>query len=432
MSYSSVIEYLYGLQKHGIKLGLETMRLLLDRVGNPQASLQVLHVGGTNGKGSTASMAAAVLHCAGRRVGLYTSPHLVDFRERIRINGRMIPEDRVEVLLTRLRAVLADDLHPTFFEMTTALAFLHFLESGVDVAVLEVGLGGRFDATNVVEQPLACAITTIGMDHQEYLGNTEAAIAFEKGGIIKPYVPVVMGRMGPEAEQVLSRIAKDRSAPLRRLGQEFSLERDRAGRLVYHGGTHVIEGVECGLVGRHQWDNAACALALLEAADQPGMTVGEGAVLEGLRTVSWEGRLETIDEEPLVVLDGAHNPAAAGVLARYLTDYAIQHPASRIILVWGMMRDKDHRGFITPLLPVVSEIVLTQAALTRTATVHELRAVLDEWSGPVLEAILPTDALNLARSRAMSQDLICIAGSLMLVGDIKAAMRGCDLSPIRG
>jgi folylpolyglutamate synthase/dihydrofolate synthase len=243
MSYSSVIEYLYGLQKHGIKLGLETMRLLLDRVGNPQASLQVLHVGGTNGKGSTASMAAAVLHCAGRRVGLYTSPHLVDFRERIRINGRMIPEDRVEVLLTRLRAVLADDLHPTFFEMTTALAFLHFSESRVDVAVLEVGLGGRFDATNVVEQPLACAITTIGMDHQEYLGNTEAAIAFEKGGIIKPYVPVVMGRMGPEAEQVLSRIAKDRSAPLRRLGQEFSLERDRAGRLVYHGGTHVIEGV---------------------------------------------------------------------------------------------------------------------------------------------------------------------------------------------
>ncbi|MBL8038887.1 MAG: bifunctional folylpolyglutamate synthase/dihydrofolate synthase [Nitrospira sp.] len=432
MNYSSVLEYLYGLQKHGIKLGLETMRLLLDRVGNPQDSLQVFHVGGTNGKGSTASMAAAVLHCSGRRVGLYTSPHLVDFRERIRVNGLMITEERVEALLARLRAVLTDDLHPTFFEMTTALAFLHFAESAVDVAVLEVGLGGRFDATNVVKQPLACAITTIGMDHQEYLGNTEEAIAFEKGGIIKAGVPVVIGRMRPEAEQVLSHIAQDRTAPLWRLGREFSLEHDRSGRLVYRGATHVVEGVECGLVGRHQWDNAACALALLETAGQRGITIDEGAALEGVRTVSWEGRLETIDEEPHVVLDGAHNPAAAEVLARYLADYAVQHPASRIILVWGMMQDKDHRGFITPLLPVISEIVLTQAALSRSALVHELRAALDEWSGPVREAILPTDALALARSRAMSQDLICIAGSLMLLGDIKASVRGCGLSPIRG
>lgn len=432
MSYSSVIEYLYGLQKHGIKLGLETMRLLLDRVSNPQASLQVLHVGGTNGKGSTASMAAAVLHCAGRRVGLYTSPHLVDFRERIRVNGRMIPEDRVEALLTQLRAVLRDDLHPTFFEMTTALAFLHFAESAVDIAVLEVGLGGRFDATNVIDRPLASAITTIGMDHQEYLGETEGAIAFEKGGIIKPCVPVVIGRTGPDAEQVLSNIAKDRAAPLWRLGREFSLEQDRAGKLVYRGRGYVIEGVECGLVGRHQWDNAACALALLEAADQQGITMDEEAALEGLRTVSWEGRLETIDEEPHVVVDGAHNPAAADVLARYLADYAVQHPTSRIILVWGMMRDKDHRGFIRTLLPVISEIIVTQAALARSATVQELRAALHEWSGPVMEAILPTEAVTLARSRALSQDLICIAGSLMLVGDIKAAMRGCDLSPIRG
>lgn len=162
------------------------------------------------------------------------------------------------------------------------------------------------------------------------------------------------------------------------------------------------------------------------------MPLDERAVLEGLRTVSWEGRLETIDETPHVVLDGAHNPAAAEVLARYLTDYSAQHPDSRIILVWGMMRDKDHRGFITPLLPVVSEIVLTQAALARSARVHELRAVLDEWSGPVQEAMLPTDAVALARSRAMSQDLLCITGSLMLLGDIKAAIRGCDLSPIRG
>ena len=214
MNYSSVIEYLYSLQKHGIKLGLETMQLLLERVGNPHHSLRVLHIGGTNGKGSTAAMTATVLQCTGQRVGLYTSPHLVEFRERIRVNGSVIAEDRVEELITRLRSVVKGDVQPTFFEMTTAMAFLHFAESRVDVAVLEVGLGGRFDATNVIEQPLATAITTISMDHQEYLGKTEDAIAFEKGGIIKPFVPVVLGRMGQEAEHVLRQIAQDRSAPL--------------------------------------------------------------------------------------------------------------------------------------------------------------------------------------------------------------------------
>ncbi|MDF0674831.1 MAG: bifunctional folylpolyglutamate synthase/dihydrofolate synthase [Nitrospira sp.] len=432
MSYSSVIEYLYALQKHGIKLGLEPMRILLDRVGNPHRSLRMLHIGGTNGKGSTAAMVASVLQHSGRRVGLYTSPHLVDFRERIRVNGCMITENQVEGVIARLRVALQDDLEPTFFEMTTALAFLYFADSEVDVAVLEVGLGGRFDATNVVEQPLATAITTIGLDHQEYLGQTEEAIAFEKGGIIKPFVPVVIGRMGQEAEQVLRRIARDRSAPLWQLGRDFAIDGYRPERLTYRGVTRVCEDLICGLEGRHQRDNAACALALLEAVGRAGIDADDIAVRAGLRTVSWEGRLELIDEDPKVVLDGAHNPAAAHALAEYLKDFSISHPTSRIILVWGMMRDKDRQGFIAPLLPFVSEIVLTQATLARSATVQELRATLHEWQGPVLEAVLPMDAMTVARSRAMPHDLICIAGSLMLLGDIKAAVRGCGLSPIRG
>lgn len=432
MSYSSVIEYLFTLQKHGIKLGLETMRILLDRIGNPHRSLRVLHIGGTNGKGSTAALVASVLQRSGRRVGLYTSPHLVEFRERIRVNGCMIAEHQVEELIARLRAALQDNLEPTFFEMTTALAFLYFAESEVDVAVLEVGLGGRFDATNVVEQPLASAITTIGLDHQEYLGHTEEAIAFEKGGIIKPYVPIVTGRMGREAEQVIRRIARDRSAPLWQLGRDFAIDGNRSERLTYRGVRRVYEDLSCGLAGRHQWDNAACALALLEAAGRAGIDTDEVAVRDGLRTVSWEGRLESIDEYPTVVLDGAHNPAAAHALAGYLKDFCFSHPTSRIILVWGMMRDKDRQGFIAPLLPFVSEIVLTQATLARSATVQELRATLHEWHGPVLEAALPMDAMTTARGRAMPHDLICIAGSLMLLGDIKAAVRGCGLSPIRG
>jgi dihydrofolate synthase / folylpolyglutamate synthase len=432
MSYSSVIEYLYALQKHGIKLGLETMQILLDRVGNPHRALRVLHVGGTNGKGSTAAMVASVLQHSGRRVGLYTSPHLVDFRERIRINGCMITQHQVEESLARVRSTLHDNLEPTFFEMTTALAFLHFADAEVDVAVLEVGLGGRFDATNVVEQPLASAITTIGLDHQEYLGQTEEAIAFEKGGIIKHSVPVVIGRMGREAEQVLRRIARDRSAPLWQLGRDFAIDGDRPDGLTYRGATWAFKDLTCGLAGRHQWDNAACALALLEAAGRAGIETAEAAVRDGLRSVSWEGRLESIDEYPKVVLDGAHNPAAAHALAEYLKDFSISHPTSRIILVWGMMRDKDRRRFIAPLLPLVSEIVLTQANLARSATVQELRATLREWHGPMLEAVLPMDALAAARSRAMPHDLICIAGSLMLLGDIKAAVRGCGLSSIRG
>ena len=432
MSYSLAIDYLYGLQQHGIKLGLETIHLLLEQVGHPERALRVLHIGGTNGKGSTAAMAAAMLQHSGKRVGLYTSPHLVEFRERIRVNGCMITEEQVAKLVSRVRATLGHDLQPTFFEMTTAIAFLHFAESNVDVAVIEVGLGGRFDATNVVPQPLACAITTIGLDHQEHLGKTEEAIAFEKGGIIKPHVPIVIGRMGTQAGAVLRRIATELSAPLWQLGHDFDIEAQGSQRFLYRGASQVVDDLLCGLAGRHQWDNAACALALLEAADRVGIHTSAPAARDGLRTVSWEGRLESIEEYPKVLLDGAHNPPAAKVLSQYLQEYASSHPTSRIMLVWGMMRDKDHREFITPLLPLVSEIVLTQTALARSATVDELRLALDTWPGPVSEAVFPMDALTLAKGRCTPHDLICIAGSLMLVGEVKAAVRGCGLSPIRG
>lgn len=431
MTYSVAIGYLYGLQKHGIKLGLETMDVLLGRIGHPERRLRALHIGGTNGKGSTAAMAASILQASGLRVGLYTSPHLIEFRERIRVKGEMIPEERVADLTGRLRDAAAPDLDPTFFEITTAMALLHFAESNVDLAVLEVGLGGRFDATNVV-RPAACAITTIALDHQEYLGRTEGAIAFEKAGIIKPSVPVVIGRLGPEASGVVCRVAQERTAPLWRLGHDFFVEGDGPEQFAYRSVTQAYEGLTCALVGRHQLDNAACALALLEAAGKAGVVVDEAAVRQGLQSVMWEGRLELIEEYPKVLLDGAHNPAAATALARYLQEYLARYPGSRIIFVWGMMRDKDHRGFIAPLQSVVSEIVLTQANLARAATVQELRGSLAEWRRPILEASLPAEALMVAKQRATSRDLICVAGSLMLLGDVKAAVRGCGLSPIRG
>ncbi|MDH5641532.1 MAG: Mur ligase family protein, partial [Nitrospira sp.] len=340
-------------------------------------------------------------------------------------------EERLAESVEAVRVAIPRDITPTFFEVSTAVALRYFADAGVDIAVLEVGLGGRFDATNVVE-PSACAITTIALDHQEYLGWTEEAIASEKAGIIKPGVPVVIGKMRPDAETVMRRVADERMAPLWRLGNEFSAEGQGPEWFTYQGPTWRIEGLRCRLAGRHQLENAACALALIEAAGLSNRLLDETAVRKGMESVIWEGRLEILEEDPPVLLDGAHNPAAAVVLARYLEEFLASHPNSRIILVWGMMRDKDQRAFIEPLLPLVSEIVLTQAAIVRSATIEELRLSLADWNKPVYADPLPAEALRAAKKRAAAGDLICVAGSLMLLGDIKAAVRGCGLSLIRG
>ncbi len=431
MTYSSAVAYLYRLQKHGIKLGLETMTALMVRLDMPQTRYRTLHIAGTNGKGSTAAMAAAVLQAAGYRVGLYTSPHLVEFRERIRVNGEMIVESKVAQLTEQLQALCQPDLSPTFFEYTTAMAFQHFADSGVDVAVLEVGLGGRFDATNVVT-PMACAITTISFDHQEYLGATLSSIAFEKAGIIKPGVPVVLGRLEDDAWRTIEQVAQERQAPVFCLNKDFRTEGETPQQFSYRGlGMHYDE-LTCALEGRHQLDNAACALALVGAAAPHGIAVTAEAVREGLRVVNWAGRLEVVDRRPTILLDGAHNPAAATVLADYLTRSDRSHPSRPVVLVLGMMRDKDHRGFVEPLRSLVDEVVLTQANLPRSATAQELRASL--------EGLLPhphvvpslSDAMALARQMATPDGLVCVTGSLMLVGECTAWFRGCGLSPLRG
>src|SRR5262245_3605919 len=431
MTYSSAVAYLYGLQKHGIKLGLETMTALMVRLGLPQIRYRVLHIAGTNGKGSTAAMAAAMLQAAGYRVGLYTSPHLVEFRERIRVNGEMITESLVAQLTEQLQTLCHPNLSPTFFEYTTAMAFQHFAASRVDVAVLEVGLGGRFDATNVVT-PIACAITTISLDHQQYLGNTCSAIAFEKAGIIKPGVPVVLGRLGDDAWRVIEQVARDRQAPVFRLNENFHAEGETAQRFSYRGLGMQYDGLTCALEGRHQLDNAACALGLLGAAVPQGIAVAAEAVREGLRTVDWAGRLEVVDRRPTILLDGAHNPAAATALADYFTRSDRSHSSRPVVLVLGMMRDKDHRGFVEPLSGLVDEVVLTQADLPRSATAQELRASIGNLLPHPYVVPSLSDAMALARQLATPDGLVCVTGSLMLVGECRASLRGCELSPLRG
>jgi dihydrofolate synthase/folylpolyglutamate synthase len=431
MSYLQSVEFLYGLQKHGIQPGLGTIQALLDRLDHPERRYPSLHIGGTNGKGSTATMAASMLQAAGYRVGLYTSPHLVDFRERIRINGEVISEARVAALTDCVRAAVGEPREPTFFEVTTAMAFQQFADVAVDVAVVEVGLGGRFDATNVLT-PAAAAITNVALDHQEYLGETIGDIAYEKAGIIKPGVRVVVGRVSSEAAAVLSRVAGERGAQVSRLHDDFNVSGTSPARFRYEGMNESYDELACPLAGRHQLDNAACALALLEAVSERGLPVSEGAVREGLRTVRWEGRLETVESRPALVLDGAHNPDAAAAVAIYLEDFRRQHAGSRVIMVLGMMKDKDREGFLDHLLPHVDEVIVTQARIPRSATVRELEASLRARGGTARVAPDPADAISLARRMAASDDLILVTGSLMLVGEAKAILLGCGLSPLRG
>src|SRR5690349_13660132 len=369
MTYATSLQFLDSLQRHGIKLGLDTVEALLSRIGDPHHRYPVLHIGGTNGKGSTAAMTASMLQAAGYRVGLYTSPHLVDFRERIQVDGALIRYEAVGEWTERLRAAMGDALHPTFFEFTTAMAFGYFAQMAADVAVIEVGMGGRFDATNVVT-PLVSAITNVTLDHEAFLGHTVAAIAFEKAGIIKPNVPLVTGRMIAEAWEVIAQAARQRQAGMYCWGTAFRTVGNGSTGFEYTGMKASYGHLVCPLPGRHQLENAGCALAPVELVSEQGLLVAESAVRTGLRRVSWEGRLEVMGQEPALVLDGGHNPAAGAVVADYLRSYRLQHPAARIIVVVGFMRDKDRSGFFKALLPVVDELVITQVRMKRAATIE--------------------------------------------------------------
>lgn len=431
MTYAASLQFLYDLQMHGMKLGLDTVESLLDRIGRPHRSYPTFHIGGTNGKGSTAAMVASIFQAAGYRVGMYTSPHLVDFRERIRVDGELIALDAVAEWTERLRAAMGETLDPTFFEFTTAMAFGYFAEMDVDVAVIEVGMGGRFDATNVLT-PLVSVITNVTFDHEAHLGRTIPAIAFEKAGIIKPHVPVVLGNVNSDAWDVIEQVAAYHTGSTYRWGKAFRTAGHPLTGFDYAGMTVSYTNLVCPLPGQHQLENAGCALALVELASQRGFSLTEAAVRSGLRSVSWEGRLELIEHGPDLVLDGGHNPAAGAVVGEYLRHYRAQHPAARIIVVVGFMRDKDRAGFFDAILPVVNEVVMTHVQMARAATLEEIQETLEGWPGFVHSASTAGEAIAMARRIAEPQDLICVTGSLMLVGEVKAFLRGCEVSLLRG
>jgi dihydrofolate synthase/folylpolyglutamate synthase len=416
--------YLGRLEQFGIKLGLENIASLLEALGDPQRTFPAVHVAGTNGKGSVSAMLESILGTHGFRTALYTSPHLVRVEERIRVGGRTIPPERFRSLLERIKDA-ADRLmrsgrlngHPTFFEVLTALAFLYFQERKVDVAVLEVGMGGRFDATNVVH-PLVSVITTISKDHEQHLGSRLRQIAFEKAGIIKPGVPVVCGVRRGAALDEIRRQARERGAPLVRVfgpGTSFKVELKAAGyRILFSDGAadYVLRPA---LAGRHQGENAAIAAVTAEVLSRTWKPLRKSGIIEGIGDARWEGRLETVSSRPLVVLDGAHNPEGARSLASYVRE-VIRKP---VILVFAAMKDKDLRGVARNLFPAARSVILTRVPYERSAAPADILAAAREFAaGARLEPDV-REAVRLALAESRGHIPVVVAGSLFLVGEVK-------------
>ncbi len=441
-SYQRAIDYLYSFinfeQKsldryQASKFDTERPRRLLALLGDPQQRFPAIHIAGTKGKGSVAAMCAACLRLAGLRVGLYTSPHLREFRERIRIltpddaDGR-ITEDEFVARIARVRIALDDVPGITWFEIVTALGFLHFAEAGVDVAVVEVGLGGRLDATNVLT-PDVSVITSLSLDHTQLLGDTLAQIAYEKGGIIKPGVPVVTASQQPEALAMLGQIAAERGAPLTVVGRDWQYDaiHNSAGgsgqSIMIHsspapafippGATFIV-----GLAGGHQLENAAVALAALAVMHGRFSGLGLDEVREGLATVRWDGRLQVLQagpDRPTVLVDCAHNDDSAARLAAALSQ---DYPHERLILVFGAPEDKNVAGMLARLLPLAGEIIFTTANHPRSAapeTLADMAAALGRQA--TITHTIP-DALREALASAGPGDLVCVTGSIIVIGDL--------------
>ena len=434
----NAIEYLFGLEFHGHKFGLDNIRAITDALGRPQDACRVLHVAGTNGKGSVCAMAAAALRAAGYRTGCYTSPHLVDLEERFQVDGTPLPRATVEVAVETVRRT-AERLQadgglravPTFFEVATATAFLLFREAGVQIAVVEVGLGGRLDATNVVT-PAVSVITNIDLEHQQYLGDTLAEIAGEKAGIVKPGVPLVSGERMAEAADVIRAVCRAQQAPLIDAfdGVHAAASLDAGGRvrMDLHTPVRTYTDLTLGLRGRHQIDNAIVAVRALETLDAAGVPVPASAIDAGLRDTRWPGRLDRIagPDGVSVLLDAAHNPAGARVLASYLAEV---HPAG-IPIVLGAVRDKDHHAMLTALVPRASLVVVTQPPTPRAApaealasAVREVAQTLAPPGSPATAVIVEPDPRRAVERAGAASPIVCVAGSIFLVGAVLAAAR---------
>jgi dihydrofolate synthase/folylpolyglutamate synthase len=415
-TYEESVSWLYGLQKLGIKFGLSKTSNLLRAFGNPHLGKKYVHIAGTNGKGSVGALLESILVKSGYTVGLYTSPHLVSLTERFRINREPIAKGEAASLIDEIRRVIDERELPTFFELTTTMALIYFSRARTDIGIVEVGMGGRLDATNVI-RPTVSIVTNIGCDHREFLGNHLVDIAQEKAGIIKSGVDVVTGISQPTIIKLFESWCNERGAPLWRVGRHVHYRRLPSGLLAYYGLKGRYQNLEVGLRGRFQFRNAALALLTLELLERKGLTIPGEAVRLGLADPLWPGRLEKVSAEPTVVLDGAHNAPAMRSLAHAVVS---EFDFRELILVLGVMGDKDIPNILKPIVPLAGKVIYTKATYHRAADPRLLMEFGKEF-GKAAE-ICPTvpGAIDRARSLAGKRDLILITGSLYVVGEAKS------------
>lgn len=427
ITYAEALDYIYNLTKYGIKLGLKNITYLLFLLGNPHQKLNIIHIAGTNGKGSTAAIISSILQSDGFKVGLYTSPHLVDFTERMKINFQSISEKKVCELLERIKPYIEEVAHtsgynhPTFFEVITAMAFLYFYEEKVDFLVLEVGLGGRLDATNVC-QPLISVITKIDYDHMDKLGNSLREIAREKGGIIKSRGIVITSNQYDEAYDEIKKIAGKKNSLFFSIGKEINYEikkSDIKGSIFNLKGIYNdYKNLYISLLGKHQVDNAAIAVTAIEVLKIRGLNISKKAIREGLEKVKWEGRLEIIQYDPLLILDGAHNLNGVKIVRQALEEI---FSYDKIILVLAIFSDKDYKKMIQVISPIADLIITTKAKNPRATPPQIIAQKAAQYISQ--DRIIVTEdipqAIKCALSNSHKDDLICITGSLYAIGEAK-------------
>ncbi len=418
MNYRQSIAYLFSLQRFGIKLGLANITTLLKHLGNPHQNLRCIHIAGTNGKGSTAAFLQSILKHSGYRAGLFTSPHLVSFTERIRINDREIQQGRVARLVQKIRNLCRENSLETitFFEFVTALALAYFAEEEADPVVVEVGMGGRLDATNVL-QPMVSIITSISLEHQIYLGTTLKQIATEKAGIIKRSTPLVTGVRQPSVISVMRERCRQLNAPIFRAGKDIRGRKSGSGRFDYKGFDRTLTGLSPGLIGDHQIRNAILALGAAELLCRNGFNITEQGMRNGLQKARWPGRMEIVRRAPTIVLDGAHNPEAWQAMKKTLREY---FSYKKLFMIIGVMQDKDIARMIEILTPGAHTVIFCKPKMERAAPKNLIVPYISRIAARTILWIDDTvEALHAALRRASSDDLVCVTGSLFTVGEAR-------------
>ena len=408
--YKDALKFLYSLQKYGIKFGLSKTENLLKKLDTPQKHLKFIHIAGTNGKGSVATYLSSILKNAGYRVGVYTSPHLVSFTERMRINGENISKRDVVHYTKLIRNVMDKREPPTFFEAVTAMAIKYFADEKVDIVILETGMGGRLDATNIVH-PILTIITNVSLEHQVFLGDTIESITKEKAGIIKDKIPLVTGINQEEAIQIIEDICKKKDVYIYRIEKDFSCIQEN-GVYHYNGINHHYNGLKSGLNGIYQKNNLALALASIEILNNIGLCIKDEHVINGVKQAFWPGRMHIVSKSPIILLDGAHNIAAMHGLKESIKEMEY----NKLILVIGIMEDKDTKEILDIIVPMTDFTIYTRPKYYRAMDPFKLKEQYKKVHKYEIINNLER-AIARAKQRASEKDMILITGSLFTVGE---------------